>query len=424
MAYRCIYFIILLLPIVSISKIFIGSDIFSLTFDLVFLVFCFIMLFTGKVKKCPSAIFWFFCLTAIFFFSSLIKNDIPSLYEKISAFRLSALFTYAFFIPFFFDDDEIDYAMPIFIKLIMFVGLVVSINGIRQWAFPLSAEIDFANAAGGAAKFYGDEFQGSQNSFRIFSSLITSVHLVVFLSFVFYVSLSRMLSKVGSNTFNAGVVVFTFICILLTYSRTGYLAFFCGLVFFFPLILKRGGFKSALTVMLAVIVLVVVGYLFYINNPLFQSRFSALNNVLEVSAFDTRLTIWSERWSDIMTHPLGFGVGSAGWNVQQSMQLGVDSNYLKPIVELGWVGGSLYLLFMAIIFFKSITQYFSGLASSSLSISPGRSIMSPVYPAFIFSCLIQMITNQILEAYPVNIIFWLVAGWTWVERMRLNHLVN
>ena len=415
MLYNFIVFVVLSLPIVSVSKIFFSMDAFSLIFDVIFIFALFVLIFTRKINNNSSAFFWFFCLTFVFSFSFFIKNEIPNMYDKIAAFRLSAIFTYAFFIPFFLKRVEYYKLIMHLPKIIMIVGLVVSVNGIRQWVYPFSSELAFADLAGGAAKFYGDAYQGSQNAFRIYSFFITSVHLVVFLSFAFYVALSRALYRIGDTFFNYTSLILTFICIILTYSRTGYLAFFVGLFFFFPVFMKTSGVKSISTIILVLVGFSLLGYIFYSSNSLFQSRLTALSNVQEVSAFDSRLMVWSSRWTDILSNPLGFGVGSAGWNVQEAMGLGVDSNYLKPIVELGWIGGGFYLLFIFSITFKSIFNYIKHIHFSAEYTFISKDIMFLVYPSFVFCCLVHMVTNQILEAYPINLLFWLISGFMWFE---------
>lgn len=397
-----VVFLLFLIPLDGILRLVTGSPYASLAIDALFLIMIVCGISKGVVSR-QVFLLVVIVLCAVFIILGFVFGDFKSAYIRLTSFRLTGLYFFAVLIPLLnkFSAQELQRIY----RALLVVGLFTSLNAIRQWVLPLPVEIAFANSAGGAAKFMGDEFQGGVNSFRVFSFFITSVHLVTFLSLVLFLSLSSYFSGYRKTWLELSSIAMSVIAILATFSRTGWLSLAIGLVFMLPLVLSRKNFLRSLAV---IVVFSLVVFSVVVNNQLASSRVSTLSNLNDVSSFNSRLNLWDERYEQILDNPLGYGTGAAGWNANAEMQLGADSNYLKFFLEFGWVGGATFILLLVVVLFKLFGAYRVGVFESrGASI---QAVMSVAIMSFFVACLVSMITNQILEAYPVNFMFWFFTG--------------
>lgn len=402
-----ILFILIFSPFLTIPKIYVGVDLFPLFFD--FLFFCFfLLLIVNKKYKGPKDIYLLWWIGFAFNLFYLFYNDIPSLYGKISSFRLSAFYFIAFIIPFFCIWDEIKIAK--LSKNISIVGIIISLDAIRQWFFPLASEINFANQAGGAVKFYGDSFQGGSNTFRVFGTFITSVHLSFFLTLVIYISLVNIFFSKNKSKFYIISLVVCSLAFILTFSRSSWLSSIFGLAPFILFVLIKTKGKKRLGIIFFCLISFILTMIAYYSIPLVQARINTLFQINDVSSFQSRLLLWAARWKDITSNPYGYGVGAAGWNVNKEMSLGADSNYLKFLLELGFFGGVFFFYLLFSIFFKFFNWFRKIFLSKGKRVFDILECFPIVSFCFYIATLISMITNQVLEAYPSNLFFWFFTG--------------
>jgi hypothetical protein len=199
--------------------------------------------------------------------------------------------------------------------------------------------------------------------------------------------------------------VLTLLSIVLTYSRTGWLGYAIGLL---PIVMFLSYKKGAKKLILFTLVLFFIIFIFYLSSVQFQSRLDSLLNFDQVNSFKAREELWARRMIDISNNPFGYGVGAGSWSVHDVMKLGSDSNYLKFVIELGILGGVVAISFIGYCFI-TITKYYFGNLSKKITIDIKIVYIISVY-GFLVSVLIQMYTNQVLEAYPSNAYFWYLTG--------------
>lgn len=391
-------------PFASIPYIYFGFKYVPIILDVFLVCLVALLVCNGALKSRSSALFlyWAYCVVNIFY---LFYTEIPTIYASLIGFRLSFLGSLTFLIPFYlsWNRARVDKLHVV----LAYIAILVSINAVRQWAFPLGSEISFANSAGGAAKFYGDDVQGGRNTFRVFSVFITSVHLATFLTLTIYISFVQYFLLQARRLYLISFLL-SGVAMILTFSRSAWLACLVG---FTPLLVFL--FKYKLNVLFNVrnIIVVCVGFAAFggvvSSNELVKARWSTLFDVHEVSSFQSRIEMWGDRVEDIRARPMGYGVGAAGWNLNDVMGMGADSNYLKFWIELGLVGGSIGLFLLFFLFAIYWKTFFAYLTQKNLEFNGAAFVCSF---GLVLAVFVQMITNQITEGYPANLYIWFFAA--------------
>ena len=398
-------FLLALMPFATLPKIITGFDLFPLILDSLLLFLVIVFFIDGKDSKLNSHFIYFlflFLISLLYFFYSRIDG----LYNQFTAFRLTAFYMIIFFLPFYMKLNES--ALERIYNCLVIISVVIALNGIRQWIYPFSFEVDFANSAGGAAKFYGDYYAVDDNAFRIFSTFSTSVHLVIFLTLANFLSISKAIVSKKITRIEALNLMTSSICIILTFSRSGWVAFFIGLLSLFFFTINRRNFFHIVFLVFVILSLVLI---FYNSSYLFEQRLNTLFDIGNVNSLSTREMLWDRRITDLVNNPLGYGTGAASWNIHWQMKLGADSNYLKFLLEYGVVFGSFFILFLIISTFTIFTKVRVLLKREVYSEKPEfRLIFLFAILAFLLSIFVQMYTNQVLEAYPSNAFYWLFLG--------------
>lgn len=393
----CIY----LIPVDGFFRIFFSKVYISIIIDILFIT-SFIAASSKLKIRNKSAFIPLITLCCISIVFSTIIHDFKSTYIHITSFRLTGLYFFALLIPFMVTFKDSD--LRKLYRSIIIIAIVCALNAIRQWLLPLPQEIFHAFQAGGATRFFGDSYQGSQTSFRPFSFFITSVHLVFFLSFALFVSAAAYFKNYSKGTPEKLCIILSLIGILITFSRTGWISFIAGLLFTTPIIFNsRNKARNYIITAFAAGILIAISA----SSELLSSRLSTLSDINSVSSFNSRIAIWEERVEHITSTPMGSGVGSAGWNANDEMGLGADSNYLKFYIELGWIGGSIFMLLLISIIYKHFRLYPYLYNSKQFSVND---VFLCGAIGIFSTTLISMITNQVLEAFPMNLIFWFFIG--------------
>jgi O-antigen ligase len=407
--YLLIYAII---PVAGLVKIFFGSSVLYLLLDLVFVALLLYFINVGRIKKTDKVHKILTTVLLAVTTMTAMWGNFDGWYSKLMAIRLSGLFVLAIYLPRFLNFNQ-DNILKLY-RCILIVGLVVSVNGIRQYLIPFAKELDFARSGGGASAFFGDDFQGGVNDFRVFSFFTNSVHLVSFLSYASYLVIAKYL--VFKNVKHIELISFVvgFVCIVMTFSRTGWMSYVLGLMALFPTV----SWKKRLRLLFILVILLGVAMMLFENNELVSNRLKTLYQFDDVSSFNSRLILWGERLKDISESFFGYGLGVAGWNVAHQTGFGADSNYLKFFIELGWFGGvvAISLQFHSTFLgFKNIKDRLNARAKDY------RAVLQLASLAFILNMSFAMIANQMLEAYPANLVYWFSLGYV-VLKCKNTHI--
>ena len=386
----------LLLAFSSVSKIYFGSSLSGVFLDFLFVTSLAIGFYGAALYTEKIYIFYFGVLVnfiSIFYF---FVSYVPGFSNSVLAFRSTGLYMAAFFLPILFNINN-SVAKKIALYSI-FVGVASSLWAIRQYFYPFLVEIIHSENSGGAAKFYGDEFQGGDDSFRPFGFFVTSVHLALYLNFAAVCCFFYKFEKSYKKYLCTIIIVFG---IVFSMSRTSYIACILASVSLFFLRSISGGFfvnllKSGFFVSVAIL----FGYIF--ADDLLRARIDSMVSGTEISSFQSRFLFWDAAWVAIEKNYFGYGTGAGSWGMKDVMGLGSDSGYLKIIIEFGLFFG---MLLLALIFVVLLFGAKKIIAVDRFSGGDGLPLLFACFSTVVAN-LVQMVTNQSLEAYPNNFIFW------------------
>jgi len=385
--------------LVSIGKIYFNFVWAALLGDLLFLLLFFVSIQMISAKRAASILIPL--LLAAIAVLQAFNPKLGDLNTALQGFRQTGLCIFAVLVPSALAARENNYRS--YLVLIIFISLISSANAVRQHLLPFPQEISYAMSSGGAAKLLGDDFQGAPNTFRPFSTFVTSVHLALFLTLGLFAALAAPVGR--WRFFLSGAII---IGIFSTLSRSAYVSALAGAIVWLGA-LTAANPRDILKYALGIIVFTLTFLAAISVSPLFSARVGTLISGSEVSSLQSRTELWAERAAQIAETPMGFGTGSSSWAFRDSLNLGSDSNYLKFFLELGWIGGLIFCLFCIWMAFRAVRLLYMSASPHRVMGGWSRALLV-ASSAFILSNLVQMITNQTLEANPNNFLFWLSCG--------------
>lgn len=409
-----IHFLFLALPFTGMIKVLTGISYFSLVFDLALF---------GTILICfaqrPRLVIRFEALVmaALIIISVLqIFNPYdPDLMFKIKGYRSSGLYMLAFFIPWM--QQRPDRHLERFIYLNLIIGCIVMLYAIRQLLIPLPIEKAYAQMAGTGSTFMGDTYERDANVFRIFGSFSASTHLAAYCIWIFSVAGASYLTKLFRPALPAAAMALSIVGLAITYSRTTLVALpIAAMVLAFGYGRLRSGLKGiAVTIALGV-----VGAIFLAAAaavvPMLKDRLMTIVSFDNVSSMMSRLLIWQERLQDISKSPWGYGTGLAGFHDIENQKLVADNQFLKVLIEWGWLAGGAFIVMLISIAFRQVR-----------TISPQRPravvALQMASSSFVAAMLLVMMTGQILEAFPIGVIFWYLCGLGYYLAIQPVHIL-
>lgn len=319
---------------------------------------------------------------------------------KLKGYRLSAFYILAFFLPL---------AEPITparlrrrAAHLILAGVLCALIALKQWMLPSATELAYAAQEGVGAKFYGDQYFRPSQAFRVFGSTISSTHMAALMLMFASIAIGHLAYDGRKKVFFLMSITLFLVGVLLTFSRTALLGGI-ALIAYNGLVLSRTS-RSTLQRWTTFFLILAFGGLatgLVESIPLLHARIMTLQSVGEVSAFLSRLDLWSVRLRDILAAPWGYGTGLAGFHETGNYYLIADNQFLKVFIEWGWVAGILFATMTA--------KVLLGCLSVPRELATGKVWMIAINGA-VLALFPLMMTGQILEAYPVNLLFWYLLG--------------
>jgi O-antigen ligase len=163
---------------------------------------------------------------------------------------------------------------------------------------------------------------------------------------------------------NLSITILLFICLLLTYSRSGLLAFFPGLIVFLILHWKKKIIFFFLTLMLLLIIIIAFRY----NLIELIGKLGGIGKVIKISEMEqsgiytnVRLNMWIHGLDFIKDNPIAMllGVGYGELLVEKVTGIAFyESAFYQVFIEMGVIGILLLLLhfFTIILFIRDIIK--------------------------------------------------------------------
>lgn len=288
-----------------------------------------------------------------------------------------------------------------FLKTVSILSIPVLLWAIRQ--FFIISPIDFAIIDSNTAGLATWQIFGKYRAFGFFSG---PFHMGLFAGFIFWIGLA-FYGESRRKEWLALALVSAMAC-LATLTRSSLMALFAGV----PLVMIYifGEYRFRIIVISTALLTILLSSVFLIAtnvdpvDSLVQSV-SSLEEMSDDSRFEGRLDGYREGIRCVYENPFGIGMGSAadaiGYQFEGTGHKHITSHniLLRMALETGWIGLCLFLailwqLVRAVNRLKTKKDYW----------------LAAVIGGWLVIMLITGITGSSINAYPINLLFWLVAG--------------
>ncbi len=356
-----------------------------------------------------------FILTA---FLEMFHPNIPSFQAGLEGFRKFAFMIVGFFIGRYIINVT---AVKHLIGVLLAGSFFISLYGVKQYILPTALDYRLIELSTASPITY---MMGGH--IRAFSTLAGPFHLGIYL-----VCTLLLLSASWFHYPNrrlAAILLGTpmLAALVMTVTKSNWAGLLAGI-----LILVLLNSKRPLRLIWTLFVIgSVTGLILYLLlwvssvTPGLETVYAglqALINPLEAPTFKFRLDLWNETVIPLMTRSpwLGYGTGSAGeglgnlFETTSSIYVVAHNLYFKIQIELGLIGVILFFTFLL------NTLFYVWRAGRQLQ-DPLLKMTNHWMLAFAVAVAVAGLTGAILDAYPVNLIFWLLLGIS----TRLNRYQN
>lgn len=136
-----------------------------------------------------------------------------------------------------------------------------------------------------------------------------------------------------------------------------------------------------------------------------------LGSLFSSTSLGQRSTGWSEIISDVLTHPLGLGLGTSGSAAERiakatgrpaSSTYQPDNYYVKMLLELGPIGLWLFLLVL-------VSAVLSTLRAARILTGRDAALALGVSASVVAAAVASLVATY-LEIFPLDVYFWLLLG--------------
>lgn len=330
-------------------------------------------------------------------FNPNITNTLYSLIEyRKSYFQLIAVIvSYLLFKKSQISVDEV-------LRYIGNASLPLIIYGIKQYFFWGTIDnklLDITDSG-----FYTLRYAGHIRAMSIFSG---PFHFGMFCIILFTVFLYLWQKKRGN--YYAIYMAASILGCYCSITRTNFVCLIAVILLWYLFYLhyektSHAAFKKMLSSLLLFCMLIVLIFSstnISTNNEVLNKYLSSLINFTSDSRFTGRYHTWSEGLSLVKEYPLtGLGVGAAADTMSKygvsDIYITTHNMYLKLFIEIGILGGLLYLAIFAITIFQ-------------LRKSKDYKIRA-LYTGLSLCILLNGIVGSIVSAFPDLTLFWIIAG--------------
>lgn len=274
------------------------------------------------------------------FFVGLIQNQLAAIYSLAEYLAPLSLLGYAVLA----DGDE--RILDRWVKTIGWAAVAASAYGWYQYYAIPPWDAFWVRAVG----FEGYLGQLESTKMVVFSTMSERGPLAGFLAFSV---IPMILSKRWRNRLGWFSVVLILSVILLTFVRTALIT--VALAAIVHPILNRGKNTAQILLLVGVVAIVAnLGVSLIPSSSRITDRLSTLQNITEDGSFVGRIAILQQGIADVLTNPLGTGLGSTGLagrvnsgEVDFESAVG-DNGYLAILYSFGWLGAGLlgYAIFL------------------------------------------------------------------------------
>ncbi|MBX7150645.1 O-antigen ligase family protein [bacterium] len=195
--------------------------------------------------------------------------------------------------------------------------------------------------------------------------------------------------------------------VLVSLTRSSIIALAVSAVIIFVFFVK----KDKMIIFLSILVMMIF---LYIVMSYYLTEFTEVSQVLEtISDFEnvssdhrlqSRFDVYDNGVNAVVLAPLGYGMGSGGdamefyFEPTNRFHMTTHNMFLKAGIEMGWFGLAVFV-YLFVFFLRSIWKLFKQDSHSAV-----------IFAGMLLIILITGITGSTIEAYPMNLIFWIFMG--------------
>lgn len=295
-------------------------------------------------------------------------------------------------------------------KYIGNISIPIVLYGIKQYFF--WGNIDSKLVDMTDANFYTMHYGGHMRSVSIFSG---PFHYGMFCAFLFalYVFLFSECKRKRSRRLYFCMAVLTVVGSVCSITRTSLVCIIiCLAIWFLIYLQKKKNAKAMLvkvltvtTLILMAIVIVtgVIGVPFGNSDSSLGRMLLSLSNIGEDNRFMSRTSTWTAGIQYVLKSPvLGYGMGSAAdtmssYNISK-VYLTSHSMYIKMFIEIGVIGGIMYLG----IFFLCAKKILTHCKKSNT--------IKVLYLSLLSTVLLNGIVGSTIPSFPSMTLYWIITG--------------
>ena len=286
-------------------------------------------------------------------------------------------------------------------------AIIISIYGLIQLLRGYSAiELDWIQNLSATMMIAGT------GRFRLMSTLGSAVDLGLYLTLAIATLSCTILFKRPTKLSLFALIIMSAV-LLFTFVRAAWFATFIAILLS---VAKLFWHKKLLRLLYPIALLIVFTSIWcfpylirsispYLENPALQERVISLANPLKDQSILDRLHTWDGVWATIKENPYGVGVGMSGGaslRYPTTFITTTDNSYLKILLEMGWLGLSLFLLLISKILFHGI------LLSSTLQ--GNLKILSLAFTTSFAAFIVILFFGEYIELNPSRNILWIFSG--------------
>ena len=297
------------------------------------------------------------------------------------------------------------------IKMLILSSILISLYGIKQYILPSAIDYRLIELSTASPVTY---MMGGH--IRAFSTLAGPFHLGIYLVGVLLLLVSIWQIYPAKRVLSILFGIPMLLALIMTVTKSNWFALLVGIIFLIvinsksPLRTFGQLFLIGILSLLALLVLIQIAS----TNPIFRTindGLQAFINPTEAPTMVFRLELWKDTILPLIQQSpwFGYGTGSAGeglgllFNPAVTVFTHAHNIFLKVQFEMGLIGSFVFLLFLVLIFSR-MRKVRKNLEDPFLKLISNWSL------AFFVAMMVAGLVGSILDAYPINLLFWILMG--------------
>lgn len=349
-------------------------------------------------------------------FLGMFHSNIPSLQVGLEGFRKFAFMIFGFLVGRHLINIT---GLKRLIRLLLMSAFVISLYGIKQFLFPTAIDYRLIELSTASPITY---MMGGH--IRAFSTLSGPFHLGIYLVSVLLLLMAIWQIYPGRKLQLILLGIPSLLALVMTVTKSNWFGLLFGVLFliFLNSTNIRQVYRQFLTLGFLTLVILIVLLQISTTNPILKTisdGLQAFMNPTEAPTVTFRLDLWKEVIFPLIQQSpwIGYGTGSAGeglsllFNPETSVSISAHNIFLKVQFELGLLGSLSFIVLLISVFFRMMR------VRKSLK-DPFLRLVSNWSLAFFVAMMVAGLVGSILDAYPVNLLFWILMG----SATRLGYL--